>query len=90
MKGKGTMKHITLTRSGQRAPHAEEISTMHADGLKVGDAVMLRIKGDCCPGGKPTGYRMYVVAEIKPTDRFDGKCSDVRFVLATKYGGRND
>ena len=44
------MKNITLTRNGQTAPRDVETSTMHADGLVVGQGVMLRIKGDCCPG----------------------------------------
>lgn len=77
------MKNVTLTRNGQTAPRDEEVSTMHADGLKVGDTVMLRIKGDCCYG-KATPYKEYVVAEIKPTNRFDGKSSDVKFVRADK------
>jgi len=81
------MKNITLTRNGQTAPRDEEVSTMHADGLKVGDAVMLRIKGDSCYG-KATQYKEYVVAEIKPTDRFGGKSSDVKFVRADKQAER--
>ena len=78
------MKNITLTRNGQTAPRDVETSTMHADGLAVGQGVMLRIKGDCCPGMKPTPYKEYVVTAIKKTDRFDGKCSDVTFTVATK------
>ena len=41
-----TMKKITLTRNGQTSPRDTEVSTMHADGLAVGQVVMLRIKGD--------------------------------------------
>lgn len=78
------MKNITLTRNGQTAPRDVETSTMHADGLAVGQGVMLRIKGDCCPGMKPTPYKEYVVTTIKKTDRFDGKCSDVTFTAAAK------
>ena len=78
------MKNITLTRNGQTAPRDVETSTMHADGLVVGQGVMLRIKGDCCPGMKPTPYKEYVVTAIKKTDRFDKKCSDVTFTVATK------
>ena len=78
------MKNITLTRNGQTAPRDVETSTMHADGLVVGQGVMLRIKGDCCPGMKPTPYKEYVVTAIKKTDRFDGKCSDVTFTVAAK------
>lgn len=78
------MKNITLTRNGQTAPRDVETSTMHADGLVVGQGVMLRIKGDCCPGMKPTPYKEYVVTAIKKTDRFDGKCSDVTFTAATQ------
>ena len=78
------MKNITLTRNGQTAPRDVETSTMHADGLVVGQGVMLRIKGDCCPGMKPTPYKEYVVTAIKKTDRFDGKCSDVTFTAAAK------
>ena len=75
------MKKITLTRNGQTAPRDVETSTMHADGLVVGQGVMLRIKGDCCYGGS-TPYKEYVVTAIKKTDRFDGKCSDVTFTAA--------
>ena len=57
---------------------------MHADGLVVGQSVMLRIKGDCCPGMKPTPYKEYVVTKIVKSDRFDKKCSDVTFVRAGK------
>ena len=32
------MKNITLTRNGQTAPRDVETSTMHADGLAVGQA----------------------------------------------------
>ena len=78
------MKNITLTRNGQTAPRDVETSTMHADGLAVGQGVMLRIKGDCCPGMKPTPYKEYVVTAIKKSDRFDGKCSDVTFTAAAK------
>ena len=78
------MKNITLTRNGQTAPRDVETSTMHADGLVVGQGVMLRIKGDCCPGMKPTPYKEYVVTAIKKTDRFDGKCSDITFTAAAK------
>ena len=78
------MKNITLTRNGQKAPRDVETSTMHADGLVVGQGVMLRIKGDCSPGMKPTPYKEYVVTAIKKTDRFDGKCSDVTFTVAAK------
>lgn len=78
------MKNITLTRNGQTTPRDVETSTMHADGLVVGQGVMLRIKGDCCPGMKPTPYKEYVVTAIKKTDRFDGKCSDVTFTAAAK------
>ena len=78
------MKNITLSRSGQSEPCDVEVSTMHADGLAVGQGVMLRIKGDCCPGMKPTPYKEYVVTGIKKSDRFDGKCSDVTFTAAAK------
>ena len=81
------MKKITLTRNGQTSPRDTEVSTMHADGLAVGQGVMLRIKGDCCPGMKPTPYKEYVVTAIKKTDRFDGKCSDVTFTVAAKAKG---
>ena len=57
---------------------------MHADGLVVGQSVMLRIKGDCCPGMKPTPYKEYVVTKIVKSDRFDKKCSDITFVRAGK------
>ena len=59
---------------------------MHADGLVVGQGVMLRIKGDCCPGMKPTPYKEYVVTKIVKSDRFDKKCSDVTFTVAAKSG----
>ena len=78
------MKKITLTRNGQTSAKATEVSTMHADGLVVGQSVMLRIKGDCCPGMKPTPYKEYVVTKIVKSDRFDKKCSDVTFVRAGK------
>jgi len=78
------MKNITLTRNGQSEPRDVETSTMHADGLAVGQGVMLRIKGDCCPGMKPTPYKQYVVTKIVKSDRFDKKCSDVTFTVATK------
>ena len=78
------MKKITLTRNGQTSPRDTEVSTMHADGLAVGQVVMLRIKGDCCPGMKPTPYKEYVVTKIVKSDRFDKKCSDVTFVRAGK------
>ena len=77
------MKNITLTRNGQTAPRDVETSTMHADGLVVGQGVMLRIKGDCCYKG-PTEYQQYVVTKIVKSDRFDKKCSDVTFTVATK------
>lgn len=76
------MKKITLTRNGQTAPRECEVSTMHADGLVVGQEVMLRIKGDCCPGNKPTEYKNYIVKSITPSDLFDGKSSDVTFEQA--------
>ena len=79
-----TMKKITLTRNGQTSPKDTEVSTMHADGLVVGQSVMLRIKGDCCPGMKPTPYKEYVVTKIVKSDRFDKKCSDVTFVRTVK------
>ena len=78
------MKNITLTRNGQTTPRDVETSTMHADGLAVGQGVMLRIKGDCCPGMKPTPYKEYVVTKIVKSDRFDKKCSDITFVRAGK------
>ena len=78
------MKKITLTRNGQSEPCDVEVSTMHADGLAVGQCVMLRIKGDYCPGMKPTPYQEYVVTKIVKSDRFDGKCSDVTFTVAAK------
>ena len=78
------MKKITLTRNGQTSPRDTEVSTMHADGLVVGQSVMLRIKGDCCPGMKPTPYKEYVVTKIVKSDRFDKKCSDVTFVRTVK------
>ena len=78
------MKKITLTRNGQTSPRDTEVSTMHADGLVVGQSVMLRIKGDCCPGMKPTPYKEYVVTKIVKSDRFDKKCSDSTFVRAGK------
>ena len=78
------MKKITLTRNGQTSPRDTEVSTMHADGLAVGQVVMLRIKGDCCPGMKPTPYKEYVVTKIVKSDRFDKKCSDVTFTVAAK------
>ena len=78
------MKNITLTRNGQTTPRDVETSTMHADGLVVGQGVMLRIKGDCCPGMKPTPYKEYVVTKIVKSDRFDKKCSDVTFTVAAK------
>ena len=54
---------------------------MHADGLVVGQGVMLRIKGDCCYN-HPSEYEQYVVTKIVKSDRFDKKCSDVTFVRA--------
>lgn len=78
------MKKITLNRNGQTSPRDTEVSTMHADGLAVGQSVMLRIKGDCCHGMKPTPYKEYVVTKIVKSDRFDKKCSDITFVRAGK------
>ena len=75
------MKKITLTRNGQTSPRDTEVSTMHADGLVVGQGVMLRIKGDCCYN-HPSEYEQYVVTKIVKSDRFDKKCSDVTFVRA--------
>ena len=56
---------------------------MHADGLAVGQVVMLRIKGDCCYK-HPSEYEQYAVAKIVKSDRFDKKCSDVTFVRTVK------
>ena len=56
---------------------------MHADGLAVGQVVMLRIKGDCCYN-HPSEYEQYAVAKIVKSDRFDKKCSDVTFVRTVK------
>ena len=56
---------------------------MHADGLAVGQVVMLRIKGDCCYK-HPSEYEQYAVAKIVKSDRFDKKCSDITFVRAGK------
>ena len=78
-----TMKKITLTRNGQTSPRDTEVSTMHADGLAVGQVVMLRIKGDCCYN-HPSEYEQYAVAKIVKSDRFDKKCSDITFVRAGK------
>ncbi len=78
-----TMKKITLTRNGQTSPRDTEVSTMHADGLAVGQGVMLRVKGDCCYKG-PSEYEQYVVTKIVKSDRFDKKCSDITFVRAGK------
>ena len=75
------MKKITLTRNGQTSAKATEVSTMHADGLVVGQSVMLRIKGDCCYN-HPSEYEQYAVAKIVKSDRFDKKCSDITFVRA--------
>ena len=77
------MKKITLTRNGQTSPRDTEVSTMHADGLVVGQVVMLRIKGDCCYK-HPSEYEQYAVAKIVKSDRFDKKCSDVTFVRTVK------
>ena len=77
------MKKITLNRNGQTSPRDTEVSTMHADGLVVGQGVMLRIKGDCCYNG-PSEYEQYVVTKIVKSDRFDKKCSDITFVRAGK------
>ena len=56
---------------------------MHADGLAVGQVVMLRIKGDCCYQ-HPSEYEQYAVAKIVKSDRFDKKCSDITFVRTVK------
>ena len=56
---------------------------MHADGLVVGQVVMLRIKGDCCYN-HPSEYEQYAVAKIVKSDRFDKKSSDVTFVRTVK------
>ena len=56
---------------------------MHADGLAVGQVVMLRIKGDCCYK-HPSEYEQYAVAKIVKSDRFDKKSSDVTFVRTVK------
>ena len=77
------MKKIPLTRNGQTSPRDTEVSTMHADGLVVGQVVMLRIKGDCCYN-HPSEYEQYAVAKIVKSDRFDKKCSDVTFVRTVK------
>ena len=77
------MKKITLNRNGQTSPRDTEVSTMHADGLAVGQVVMLRIKGDCCYK-HPSEYEQYAVAKIVKSDRFDKKCSDVTFVRTVK------
>ena len=77
------MKKITLTRNGQTSPRDTEVSTMHADGLAVGQVVMLRIKGDCCYN-HPSEYEQYAVAKIVKSDRFDKKSSDVTFVRTVK------
>ena len=77
------MKKITLTRNGQTSANDTEVSTMHADGLVVGQGVLLRIKGDCCYK-HPSEYEQYVVTKIVKSDRFDKKCSDVTFVRAGK------
>ena len=77
------MKKITLTRNGQTSAKDTEVSTMHADGLAVGQVVMLRIKGDCCYN-HPSEYEQYAVAKIVKSDRFDKKCSDVTFVRTVK------
>ena len=77
------MKKITLTRNGQTSPRDTEVSTMHADGLAVGQVVMLRIKGDCCYK-HPSEYEQYAVAKIVKSDRFDKKSSDVTFVRTVK------
>ena len=77
------MKKITLTRNGQTSPRDTEVSTMHADGLAVGQVVMLRIKGDCCYK-HPSEYEQYAVAKIVKSDRFDKKCSDITFVRTVK------
>ncbi len=79
------MKKITLTRNGQTSPRDTEGSTMHADGLVVGQVVMLRIKGDCCYK-HPSEYEQYAVAKIVKSDRFDKKCSDVTFTVAANSG----
>ena len=79
------MKKITLTRNGQTSPRDTEVSTMHADGLAVGQVVMLRIKGDCCYK-HPSEYEQYAVAKIVKSDRFDKKCSDVTFVRTAATG----
>ena len=77
------MRKITLTRNGQTHAMDVEVSTMHADGLKTGDRVLLRIKGDCCYN-KPSEYQEYKVDSVTKSDRFDGKCSDIRFVRVEK------
>ena len=80
------MRKITLTRNGQTHAMDVEVSTMHADGLKTGDRVLLRIKGDCCYN-KPSEYQEYKVDSVTKSDRFDGKCSDIRFVRVEKTVG---
>ena len=76
------LKKVTLNRNGQTHAKVREVSDLKAGQFQVGQHVMLRITGDCCYHRKL--FLEYVVADIKPCDRFGGGRETVTFERVQK------
>ena len=71
------MRRITLNRNGAVNPRKVETSDLKAGRFRPGEHVLLRITGDCC--WHSGAYFEYVVADVRPCDRFGGGRETVTF-----------
>ena len=76
------MKRVTLNRNGRKLPNARETSDLKAGRFTLGQHVMLSITGDCCDHSKL--FQEYVVADIKPCNRFGGGRETITFERVIK------
>ena len=82
--GKEHLKKVTLNRNGQTHANNHEVSVLKAGQFKVGQRVMLGIKGDCCYHA--TTKSEYEVTKIEPSNSFGGGREVVTF-RRVKEGG---
>lgn len=75
------MRRITLNRNGQRSANGRETSDLKAGQFRVGERVMLAIKGDCCSSRV---YDEYEVTGVEPCYRFGGGRETVTFARVQK------
>lgn len=80
------MTKITLGRAGYGHSSAVETSDLMKGRFKVGDIVLLAVKGDC--GMKRSSFHEYEVVGIKPCNRFGGTRETVTFRRVNEGGAK--